>query len=45
MIYNAWQLFQVETMYVGLVAIAILGLTAQLLMNRLERALVPWVQH
>lgn len=45
MIYNAWQLFQVETMYVGLLAIAILGLVAQLLMNRLERALVPWAQH
>ncbi len=45
LIYNAWQLFQVETMYTGLLAIAVLGLTAQLLMNRLERALVPWVQH
>jgi NitT/TauT family transport system permease protein len=45
MIYNAWQLFQVETMYVGLMAIAILGLVAQLLMNWLERALVPWAQH
>jgi len=45
MIYNAWQLFQVDTMYVGLVAIAIIGLVAQLLMNRLERALVPWAQH
>ncbi|RBM17703.1 taurine ABC transporter permease [Prauserella sp. PE36] len=42
MIYNAWELFQVETMYSGLMAIAILGLTVQLLMNRIERALVPW---
>jgi ABC-type nitrate/sulfonate/bicarbonate transport system permease component len=45
MIYNAWQLFQVETMYTGLVAIALLGLSAQMIMNRIERALVPWAQH
>ena len=42
MIYNAWQLFQVETMYTGLMAIAILGLALQLIMNRIEHALVPW---
>ena len=42
MIYNAWQLFQVEKMYTGLMAIAILGLTVQLIMNRIEHALVPW---
>jgi NitT/TauT family transport system permease protein len=45
MIYNAWQLFQVETMYVGLAAIAILGLVVQLIMNWLERILVPWAQN
>lgn len=42
MIWNAWQLMEVETMYVGLLVIAFLGFAFTLLLDELERWLVPW---
>ncbi|QIN80876.1 ABC transporter permease subunit [Rubrobacter marinus] len=42
MIWNAWQTFAVETMYVGLVVIAVLGFLFSLLLNELERFIIPW---
>ena len=42
MIWNAWQLLTVETMYVGLVVIALLGFLFSLLLNELERWVLPW---
>lgn len=42
MIWNAWQTFSVETMYVGLVVIAILGFLFSLILNELERFIIPW---
>jgi NitT/TauT family transport system permease protein len=42
MIWNAWQTFSVETMYVGLVVIAILGYLFSLILNELERFIIPW---
>jgi len=42
MIWTSWQIFQVEKMYVGLVLIAIIGFGFAILLNWLQRVLVPW---
>lgn len=42
MIWNAWQLYSVETMYVGLLVIAVIGYVLSLLLAELGRVLIPW---
>jgi ABC-type nitrate/sulfonate/bicarbonate transport system permease component len=42
MIWNAWEVLSVETMYVGLVTIALLGFLFSALLDELEKLLVPW---
>ena len=42
MIWNAWEILSVETMYVGLIVIALLGFVFSLVLNEVERKLVPW---
>ncbi|MDT3687921.1 MAG: ABC transporter permease [Pseudorhodoplanes sp.] len=42
MIWNAWETFAVEQMYVGLFVIAMIGLALNLLLNEIEKILVPW---
>ncbi len=42
MIWNAWEILSVETMYVGLITIAVLGLLFTLVLNEIERLIVPW---
>jgi NitT/TauT family transport system permease protein len=42
MIWNAWQLYSVETMYVGLLVIAIIGYILSLFLNEVSRRLIPW---
>jgi ABC-type nitrate/sulfonate/bicarbonate transport system permease component len=42
MIWNAWELFDVETMYVGLFVIAIIGFGMNAGFDAIERAVVPW---
>lgn len=42
LIWTSWQVFQVEKMYVGLVVSAVLGVVTVLLLNVLERWLIPW---
>jgi NitT/TauT family transport system permease protein len=44
MIWNAWQLYRVETMYVGLLSIAIIGYLLSLLLNEVSRRVMPWSQ-
>ncbi|MCC2098081.1 MAG: ABC transporter permease subunit, partial [Hyphomicrobiales bacterium] len=44
MMWNAWEILSVETMYVGLIVIAILGVLFSLILNEIERKLVPWKQ-
>lgn len=44
MMWNAWEILSVETMYVGLIVIAALGVIFTLLLNEVERFLVPWKQ-
>jgi NitT/TauT family transport system permease protein len=41
MIWDAWQILSVNTMYVGLITIAILGFAVTIGLNELERVLVP----
>jgi ABC-type nitrate/sulfonate/bicarbonate transport system permease component len=41
MIWNAWQILSVNTMYVGLIMIAILGFVLTLILNEVERMLIP----
>lgn len=42
MIWNAWELFDVQTMYVGLFVIAIIGFLLNSGFDMLERIIVPW---
>lgn len=44
MMWNAWEILSVETMYVGLIVIAALGVLFTLILNEVERFLVPWKQ-
>jgi ABC-type nitrate/sulfonate/bicarbonate transport system permease component len=42
MIWNSWQVLTVDTMYVGLLVIAILGFVFSLALDEIERMLIPW---
>lgn len=42
LIWQSWQTFSVETMYVGLVVISILGFLVSLGLDELEHVLIPW---
>lgn len=42
MIWNAWQTLSVETMYVGLVVIAIIGYVLSLALDEIEQWMLPW---
>lgn len=42
MIWNAWQLYSVETMYVGLLVIAVIGYLLALLLGAVSNRLTPW---
>ena len=42
MIWNAWQLYSVETMYVGLMVIAVIGYVLALTLGAIGNKLTPW---
>jgi ABC-type nitrate/sulfonate/bicarbonate transport system permease component len=42
LIWNAWETFAVEQMYVGLFTIALIGFALNLLLNEIERLIIPW---
>jgi ABC-type nitrate/sulfonate/bicarbonate transport system permease component len=42
LIWNAWEILSVETMYVGLIVIAMLGFLFSMILNEVERVLIPW---
>ena len=42
LIWQSWQTFSVEAMYCGLVVCAFLGFLAQLLLDTLQRFVIPW---
>jgi NitT/TauT family transport system permease protein len=46
MIWRDWQVFAIEEMYAGLIVIALLGYLSFILLDWIERRIVPWkVQH
>jgi len=42
MMWNAWEILSVETMYVGLIVIAVLGIVFSQIVTEIERLIVPW---
>ena len=42
LIWSAWSTFAVEQMYVGLFVIALIGFLITLVLNELERFIIPW---
>ena len=42
LIWNSWELLQVDTMFVGIVTIGILGLITSVLFQEIERWAIPW---
>ena len=42
LIWQSWQTFTIEEMYVGLVTIAVLGMLSFWLLDLLEAWLIPW---
>ena len=39
---NSWQVLTVDTMYVGLLVIAVLGFVFSLVLDEIERMLIRW---
>jgi ABC-type nitrate/sulfonate/bicarbonate transport system permease component len=42
MIWNSWELLQVDSMFVGIVVIGLVGLLASALLQEIERKVIPW---
>jgi ABC-type nitrate/sulfonate/bicarbonate transport system permease component len=42
LIWNSWELLQVDVMFVGIVTIGILGLITSVLFQEIERKVIPW---
>jgi ABC-type nitrate/sulfonate/bicarbonate transport system permease component len=42
LIWNSWELLQVDYMFVGIVVIGILGLITSVLFDEIENAVIPW---
>ncbi len=43
MIWNAWQTFEIEKLYVGIFICAILGILFTLVLKKIEHRTIPWV--
>ena len=42
LIWNSWELLQVDYMFVGIVVIGVLGLITSVLFQEIERKVIPW---
>jgi len=42
LIWNSWELLQVDVMFVGIVTIGVLGLIATAILQEIERKAIPW---
>ena len=42
MIWNSWELLQVDVMFVGIVTVGVLGLIATVVLQEIERKVIPW---
>lgn len=45
LIWTAWQTFSMESLFVGLIVISLLGFGSSHLLDALERRIVPWKRH
>lgn len=45
LVWNSWQLFEPDQMYVGLVTIALVGVLLTAVITTLERLALPWIHH
>ena len=44
MIWNSWELLQVDIMFAGIVTIGLLGLVSSLIFEEVQRRVIPWTQ-
>ena len=42
LIWNSWELLQVDVMFVGIVTVGVLGLVATVCLQEIERKVIPW---
>jgi ABC-type nitrate/sulfonate/bicarbonate transport system permease component len=42
MIWNSWELLQVDVMFVGIVTVGVVGLIATVILQEIERKVIPW---
>jgi ABC-type nitrate/sulfonate/bicarbonate transport system permease component len=42
LIWSSWELLQVDTMFVGIVTVGVLGLITSVLFQEIERKVIPW---
>ena len=42
LIWNSWELLQVDVMFVGIVTVGVLGLIATVVLQEIERKVIPW---
>ena len=42
LIWNSWELLQVDVMFVGIVSVGVLGLIATVILQEIERKVIPW---
>jgi NitT/TauT family transport system permease protein len=42
LIWNSWELLQVDVMFVGIVTVGVLGLIATVILQEIERRVIPW---
>jgi len=42
LIWNSWELLQVDVMFVGIVTVGVLGLIATIILQEIERKVIPW---
>ncbi|MGA8319786.1 MAG: ABC transporter permease [Xanthobacteraceae bacterium] len=42
LIWNSWELMQVDVMFVGIVTVGVLGLIATVILQEVERKVIPW---
>ena len=42
LIWNSWELLQVDVMFVGIVTVGVLGLIATVILQEIERKIIPW---
>jgi NitT/TauT family transport system permease protein len=42
LIWNSWELLEVDVMFVGIVTVGVLGLIATVILQEIERKVIPW---